>query len=167
MFFFPRTTPKTDYTYSELSPHRRELAPGVVAMPNMSRQSLENHHERINYMIQRNPAQEEQIRRRYESSKYTQSRKAAERLAYDSGDEVDYSQYQTHRNTKNVYNYYNQQDESWLMRFVTTIVTTIATTWASITGSNAANNGVGKYTYSSSMYHTKLAEEERGKKAAL
>ncbi|TMW52504.1 hypothetical protein DOY81_002405 [Sarcophaga bullata] len=157
-----KVTPKTDYTYSELSPHRRELAPGIVAMPNMSRQSLENHHERINYMIQRNPAQEEQIRRRYESSKYTQSRKAAERLAYDSGDEVDYSQYQSYRNTKHVYNHYNKQDESWLMRFITTIVTTITTTWASITGSNAANNGVGKYTYSSSMYHTKFTEEERG-----
>lgn len=163
MFFF-RTTPKTDYTYSELSPHRRELAPGIVAMPNMSRQSLENHHERVNYMIQRNPAQEEHIRRRYESSKYTQNRKAAERLAYDSGDEVDYSQYQTYRTSRNVYNYNNkQQDESWLMRFITTIVTTITSTWSTITGSQSGNaNGVGMYTYSSSMYRTKL-EEERGK----
>lgn len=32
--------PKTDYTYSRVSPHRRELAPGVIAMPNMSRRSL-------------------------------------------------------------------------------------------------------------------------------
>lgn len=167
MSFCFRTTPKTDYTYSELSPHRRELAPGVVAMPNMSRKSLENHHERINYMIQRNPAQEEQIRRRYESSKYTQSRAAAERLAYDSGDEVDYSQYQSYRNNKNVHNYYNKQDESWLMRFITTIVTTMTTTWSSITGNNSANIGVGKYAYSSSMYHTKLTEEERGEKISL
>ncbi|KAM7346176.1 sad1 and UNC84 domain-containing protein klaroid [Cochliomyia hominivorax] len=155
-----KTTPKTDYTYSELSPHRRELAPGVVAMPNMSRQSLENHHERVNYMIQRNPAQEEHIRRRYESSKYSQNRRAAEKLAYDSGDEVDYSQYRTYRTSRNVYNYNNKQDESWLMRFITTIVTTISTTWSTITGSH--NSGVGMYTYSSSMYHTKLADEERG-----
>ncbi|XP_037812679.1 sun domain-containing protein 1 [Lucilia sericata] len=156
-----KTTPKTDYTYSELSPHRRELAPGIVAMPNMSRQSLENHHERINYMIQRNPAQEEQIRRRYESSKYTQNRRAAERLAYDSGDEVDYSQYQTYRTSRNVYNYNNKYEESWLMRFITTIVTTLTTTWSTITGSNSANTGgggVGMYTYSS-LYQTKLAEE--------
>ena len=32
--------PKTDYTYSRVSPHRKELAPGVIAMPNMSRRSL-------------------------------------------------------------------------------------------------------------------------------
>ena len=32
--------PKTDYTYSRVSPHRRELAPGVIVMPNMSRRSL-------------------------------------------------------------------------------------------------------------------------------
>ncbi|XP_061386024.1 klaroid protein-like [Musca vetustissima] len=154
-----KTTPKTDYTYSELSPHRRELAPGIVAMPNMSRKSLENHHERINYMIERDPAQEEYIRRRYESSKYTQNRRAAEQLAYDSGDEVDYTY---RRATNRQYN--KQQQESWLMRFITTIVTTVTTTWSSITGSNSdQNGGVGRYTsYSSSMYHTKLAEEERG-----
>ncbi|KAG8221900.1 hypothetical protein J437_LFUL006718 [Ladona fulva] len=32
--------PKTDYTYSEYSPHRREIAPGIVNMPNMSRPGL-------------------------------------------------------------------------------------------------------------------------------
>ncbi|XP_069685139.1 klaroid protein-like [Periplaneta americana] len=32
--------PKTDYTYSPVSPHRKELAPGVIPMPNMSRRSL-------------------------------------------------------------------------------------------------------------------------------
>jgi hypothetical protein len=32
--------PKTDYTYSRVSPHRKELAPGVIPMPNMSRRSL-------------------------------------------------------------------------------------------------------------------------------
>ncbi|XP_058975930.1 klaroid protein isoform X2 [Musca domestica] len=160
-----KTTPKTDYTYSELSPHRRVLAPGIVAMPNMSRKSLENHHERINYMIERDPAQEEYIRRRYESSKYSQNRRAAEKLAYDSGDEVDY----TYRRTAtNLYNQDHQlQQESWLMRFITTIVTTLTTTWSSITGSSNSeqNGGVGRYTSysgSSSMYHTKLAEEDRG-----
>ncbi|XP_075169777.1 sad1 and UNC84 domain-containing protein klaroid isoform X2 [Haematobia irritans] len=154
-----KTTPKTDYTYSELSPHRRELAPGIVAMPNMSRKSLENHHERINYMIERDPAQEEYIRRRYESSKYTQNRRAAENLAYESGDEVDY----TYRRSANLYNG-QHQNESWFMRFITTIVTTITSTWSSMTGSNVnQNGGVGRYTsYSSSMYHTKLAEEDRG-----
>ena len=37
--------PKTDYTYSRVSPHRRELAPGVIAMPNMSRRSLSTVHQ--------------------------------------------------------------------------------------------------------------------------
>lgn len=37
-----RNTPKTDYTYSKLSCYRRELAPGVIAMPNMSRHGLED-----------------------------------------------------------------------------------------------------------------------------
>ncbi|KDR24279.1 uncharacterized protein LOC110827610 isoform X2 [Zootermopsis nevadensis] len=36
--------PKTDYTYSPVSPHRKELAPGVIAMPNMSRRSLKTMH---------------------------------------------------------------------------------------------------------------------------
>ncbi|XP_071443509.1 klaroid protein-like [Hetaerina americana] len=34
--------PKTDYTYSEYSPHRKEIAPGIVNMPNMSRLGLHN-----------------------------------------------------------------------------------------------------------------------------
>ncbi|XP_037945983.1 uncharacterized protein LOC119678297 isoform X2 [Teleopsis dalmanni] len=33
-------TPKTDYTYSYLSPHRRPLTNGYVGMPNMSRRSI-------------------------------------------------------------------------------------------------------------------------------
>lgn len=37
--------PKTDYTYSRVSPHRRELVPGVIAMPNMSRRSLSTVHQ--------------------------------------------------------------------------------------------------------------------------
>jgi len=32
--------PKTDYTYSQASKCRYEIAPGVLAMPNMSRRSL-------------------------------------------------------------------------------------------------------------------------------
>lgn len=32
--------PKTDYTYSQTSKCRYEIAPGVLAMPNMSRRSL-------------------------------------------------------------------------------------------------------------------------------
>lgn len=32
--------PKTDYTYSQASQCRYEIAPGVLAMPNMSRRSI-------------------------------------------------------------------------------------------------------------------------------
>lgn len=39
-FFCSSKYPKTDYTYSLLSKDRVELAPGQVAMPNMSRRSL-------------------------------------------------------------------------------------------------------------------------------
>lgn len=45
--FFCSKYPKTDYTYSHLSPHRREIRPGIIAMPNMSRRSLDHHHERV------------------------------------------------------------------------------------------------------------------------
>jgi hypothetical protein len=38
--YFCSIFPKTDYTYSRASPHRKELAPGVIPMPNMSRRSL-------------------------------------------------------------------------------------------------------------------------------
>ncbi|XP_058838632.1 klaroid protein-like [Topomyia yanbarensis] len=83
--------PKTDYTYSELSPHRREILPGVVAMPNMSRPGLSKHGERVNVMIQRNPAQETYIRQRYASSKYSSGGVSGGSFAhadpYDSGEE--------------------------------------------------------------------------------
>ncbi|XP_055529649.1 klaroid protein [Wyeomyia smithii] len=83
--------PKTDYTYSELSPHRREIVPGVVAMPNMSRPGLNKHAERINVMIQREPAKEAYIRQRYAASKYSSAGVAGGSFAradpYDSGEE--------------------------------------------------------------------------------
>lgn len=83
--------PKTDYTYSELSPHRREIAPGVIAMPNMSRPGLSKHAERINVMIQRDPAQESYIRKRYAASRYASGGVSGGSFAhadpYDSGEE--------------------------------------------------------------------------------
>ncbi|KAH8285377.1 hypothetical protein KR054_008323 [Drosophila jambulina] len=110
-------TPKTDYTYSELSPHRRHLAPGVVAMPNMSRRSLGNHDERVNYMVQQNPEQEEFIRRRYQA-KYTQQ------ANYDSADELDAT--------------FGQQKQSWwLVRLIQLVVSTVTTVWTRVTNISA------------------------------
>lgn len=47
MFFFSKIDvyhcsvyPKTDYTYSRASQCRYEIAPGILAMPNMSRRSI-------------------------------------------------------------------------------------------------------------------------------
>ncbi|EDW77026.1 uncharacterized protein Dwil_GK22144, isoform A [Drosophila willistoni] len=108
-------TPKTDYTYSELSPHRRHLAPGIVAMPNMSRRSLENHNDRVNFMVQQNPAQEEFIRRRYQS-KYTQN------VNYDSADELDATQFGQ-----------LQKQSWWFLRLIQVVITTVTTTWSRIT----------------------------------
>lgn len=81
--------PKTDYTYSELSPHRRELAKGVVAMPNMSRRSLEKYQNRVESMIHNNPTEESFLRRKFLNNMSYQKRSAD--LQYDSADEVDVS----------------------------------------------------------------------------
>lgn len=43
--------PKTDYTYSPHSKDRTEIAPGVVAMPNMSRRSLHSYNSDTEYMV--------------------------------------------------------------------------------------------------------------------
>lgn len=40
--------PKTDYTYSEKSTCRYEIAPGILAMPNMSRRSIHSNTENSN-----------------------------------------------------------------------------------------------------------------------
>nr|NP_724503.2 klaroid, isoform E [Drosophila melanogaster]AAM70833.2 klaroid, isoform E [Drosophila melanogaster] len=128
-------TPKTDYTYSELSPHRRQLAPGIVAMPNMSRKSLENHNDRVNYMVQQNPAQEEFIRRRYQS-KYTQQ------VNYDSADELDAT--------------FGQQKQSWwLIRLIQLVVSSITTVWSRVTNLSATE------TTAYQNYHAKRQQSQQ------
>ncbi|XP_017868320.1 PREDICTED: uncharacterized protein LOC108617139 isoform X2 [Drosophila arizonae] len=131
-------TPKTDYTYSELSPHRRQLAPGIVAMPNMSRRSLEHHDQRVNYMVNRDPAQEEFIRRRYQAN-YTH-------LNYDSADEVDDTQFD------------KQVQSWWLLRIITTIVSSISSVWTSIANISETE---------SSAYQSYYAKRDRQPKHGL
>lgn len=98
--------PKTDYTYSELSPHRRELSNGAVAMPNMSRRSLDKYTNRVEVMIQNNPADESFIRRKYLSNSNSSFQKRSADLQYDSADEVDVSEFrkqlQARRAPKNI-----------------------------------------------------------------
>lgn len=81
--------PKTDYTYSQLSPHRRELTNGMVAMPNMSRRSLEKYSERVESMIHNNPLDETYLRRKFLTNTNTSFQKRSSDLQYDSADEVD------------------------------------------------------------------------------
>ncbi|XP_050092250.1 klaroid protein [Anopheles aquasalis] len=108
--------PKTDYTYSELSPHRREVAPGLIAMPNMSRPSLSNHAERVHTMIQRDPERETYIRERYAAG----ARFARREAQYDSADEDDYFSQQAHlRQQKRV----TIEKRSIVSRFFLAIVT--------------------------------------------
>lgn len=131
-------TPKTDYTYSELSPHRRQLAPGIVAMPNMSRRSLGNHDERVNYMVQQNPGQEEFIRRRYQS-KYTQQ------ANYDSADELDAT--------------FGQQKQSWwLVRLIQLVVSTVTTVWTRVTNISATETNA---------YQNYYARRQQGQQLGL
>ncbi|XP_055855470.1 klaroid protein isoform X1 [Episyrphus balteatus] len=150
--------PKTDYTYSKRSPHRREICPGVIAMPNMSRCSLENHHDRVNEMIQRSPAQEEFIRRRYAyqtTSSNSYNRRAAEKLIYDSQDEVDLAQFESYRKNKRYLSSNTRStihNESWYKRVVTSVVTTIFSFWSVITGGSSESD----------LYKTRIAQEERG-----
>jgi len=139
MFFVRSKTPKTDYTYSELSPHRRQLAPGIVAMPNMSRRSLAIHDERVDFMVQQNPAQEEFIRRRYQAKNT--------HLNYDSSDEVD------------ITHFGQQQKQSWwLLRFISFIVSTVSTTYSRLTSiSNTETNA----------YHNYYANQQRQQQHGL
>lgn len=81
--------PKTDYTYSELSPHRRHLGSGIVNMPNLSRRSLDKYQQRVENLIQGNPQEESFIRRKFLTNTSFQKRSAD--LQYDSADEVDVS----------------------------------------------------------------------------
>uniref|UniRef100_A0A182SS56 Uncharacterized protein n=1 Tax=Anopheles maculatus TaxID=74869 RepID=A0A182SS56_9DIPT len=141
--------PKTDYTYSELSPHRREVAPGLVAMPNMSRPSLNKHAERVQTMIERNPEQEAYIRERYTSARSRLIRSNP----YDSNDETDelsQSRSSTHRQQHRV----TIEQRSIVSRFFLSIVTFCFTCFDSV-------RSVFRRREEHHMYYTRI-EDERG-----
>lgn len=136
MFISFSKFPKTDYTYSELSPHRRELAPGFIAMPNMSRKSMDRHVERVNTMIQNNPDQASFIRQRYQWNPRMAARNAANKsfsffsrnlLSYDSQDEVDLSEFDRNRRRVVVHK------EFFLKRVVITVWTWITSLFQRMT----------------------------------
>lgn len=124
--------PKTDYTYSELSPHRRNLGNGVVNMPNMSRRSLEKYQERVEHMIQNNPQDESFLRRKFLSSSF---QKRSAELQYDSADEVDVSDLHRSLATR------RQKQSNFFYRFYLLIVTALSSAYSS------ARQGVRKIFY--------------------
>lgn len=115
--------PKTDYTYSELSPHRRELSNGIVAMPNMSRRSLEKYQHRVETMIQNNPAEESFLRRKFLSNVGTSFQKRSADLQYDSADEVDVSELRRQLNVR------RKTSESFYSRFLLTVVSVFSSAY--------------------------------------
>ncbi|XP_037039554.1 SUN domain-containing protein 2 isoform X2 [Bradysia coprophila] len=112
--------PKTDYVYSPTySPFRREIKPGIIAMPNMSRRSLESHQNRSNELASlTTTAQESYIRSRFQSNfdKFQNFN-----LSDDDLDANDYRTTSIYQST--------EQKASIIRRFFTSIVTIIVTTF--------------------------------------
>lgn len=125
--------PKTDYTYSELSPHRRHLGSGIVNMPNLSRRSLEKHQQRVETLIQSNPQEESFLRRKFLTNTSFQKRSAD--LQYDSADEVDISDLRLKLIAR------RQSQSSFFHRFYMLIVTAITSAYSN------ARQGVRKLFY--------------------
>ncbi|KAG4074912.1 hypothetical protein HA402_009337 [Bradysia odoriphaga] len=106
--------PKTDYVYSSTySPFRREIKPGVIAMPNMSRRGLDHHLDRIKEIASKNPTQMSTIRSRYQSN-------------YNDLDEFDYQTTYIHRES--------EKKPSIFRQFFTAIIMTILSTFNKIGG---------------------------------
>jgi hypothetical protein len=167
---FPSSkVPKTDYTYSKLSPHRRELADGFVSMPNMSRSSVNRHEERVSHMIRSNPDQESYIRQRYQhvnagsfasNSDYRNllisednTARSAASFEYDSQDEVDVVQFEQRRAAYSS-RVVRQHQETLIRRVFVTIITTLTSFWHKVTRvfSRSEHN----------LYYTRLEEKKGG-----
>ncbi|XP_055309742.1 klaroid protein-like [Sitodiplosis mosellana] len=139
--------PKTDYTYSKLSQHRREIKPGVIAMPNMSRRSLEHHQTRVNDMVRRDPAQESFFRSRYEALTTLRKRRAADSY-YDSQDETDIS---FGLNGGRSYT----ESRSFFSRLITVITTFFSSTYYHVTS-------IFRREQPPSIYYARFAEPKKG-----
>lgn len=124
--------PKTDYTYSELSPHRRNLGNGIVNLPNMSRRSLDKYQARVENMIQNNPQDESFLRRKFLTSSF---QKRSAELQYDSADEVDVSDLHRSLATR------RQKQSNFFYRFYLLIITALSSAYSS------ARQGVRKIFY--------------------
>ncbi|XP_026725195.1 uncharacterized protein LOC113492096 isoform X1 [Trichoplusia ni] len=106
--------PKTDYTYSPLSRDRVELAPGQVAMPNMSRRSLSQ------FRVQGPNTSVDELDRLSATTSWTSSSLRQRYQAIDSSD--DETAY-THGNGGSL----PVEQHWWITRLLLTIITTITT----------------------------------------
>lgn len=153
LFYFNSKFPKTDYTYSKLSQQRREIKPGVLAMPNMSRRSLEHHHERVNQMIQRDPAQASFLRTRYESFLALRNRRTVNDFPYDSQDEIDLSQFG--KSSNSLYTSITASSSAtFLRRVFTTIITFFSSIYCSVTS-------VFRRKQNERVYYSRYATQEK------
>lgn len=144
--------PKTDYTYSELSPHRRELSNGVVAMPNMSRRSLEKYQNRVEVMIQNNPLEESFLRRKFLNASSSFQKRSTD-LQYDSADEVDLSELRRQLQTR------RKPADTVVSRFFLMIINFINSSYYS------AKQGVRRIFYKANdrYAYTPIRDKKQGK----
>ncbi|KAI5651940.1 hypothetical protein NE865_00277 [Phthorimaea operculella] len=129
--------PKTDYTYSPLSKDRVELAPGQVAVPNMSRRSLSQ------FRVHGPNTSEEEIRRLAEATSWARKRLTTDRV--DSSDDESYLRPNGG---------YIPDQRWWITRLliaIITTVTTVVTTTTSAVG-NAVAGGYRKVVGPSHRY---------------
>ncbi|XP_063896463.1 klaroid protein-like [Helicoverpa armigera] len=117
--------PKTDYTYSHLSKDRVELAPGQVAMPNMSRRSLSQ------FRVQGPNTSLDELDRLSATTSWTTSSVRRRYTSIDSSD--DETSYPHHNGSA-----HTAEQRWWITRLLISIVTTITTstknTYRSIVG---------------------------------
>lgn len=147
--------PKTDYTYSKLSQQRREIKPGIIAMPNMSRRSLEHHQERVNQMVRRDPAQESFFRSRYEALSSLRKRRAADSY-YDSQDETDLSLGLNHSRS------FTATSRSFFRRVITIITTFFSSIYYGATGIFRRGGSGQSSASASNVYYARFAEPKKG-----
>lgn len=105
--------PKTDYTYSPMSKDRVELAPGQVAMPNMSRRSLSQ------FRVQGPNTSVDEIDRLSTTTSWTSNTIRKRYTSIDSSD--DETQY-IHNGAQ-----HRADQRWWITRLLMTIITTITT----------------------------------------
>lgn len=117
--------PKTDYTYSHLSKDRVELAPGQVAMPNMSRRSLSQ------FRVQGPNTSLDELDRLSATTSWTTSSVRRRYTSIDSSD--DETSYPHHNGGA-----HTAEQRWWITRLLISIVTSITTstknTYRSIVG---------------------------------